>query len=174
MAAAVLHPKGSFFLPPPPPRQQKADLEDCVASVLIPRMFQYLQCALRLALSASSNSRRVSSLNTSRTPIPATRYPLSTLKYSTRSFPRTAVSSSFPTVNMSTSALTRARILTSHPYFDRVKTAVFLYVILTRLLKVQRHLRARGVASTIRDSINWLKYVCLSCVTFSGYSWYAT
>jgi sphinganine-1-phosphate aldolase len=58
-----------------------------------------------------------------------------------------------------TSVITRATALASNSFISRVKTAVFLYVILTRLLKLKRHLRARGISSSVNDLVSWFKYV---------------
>lgn len=55
--------------------------------------------------------------------------------------------------------VTRVNALVANPFVDRLKTALFLYVILTRVLKLQRHLRARGIASSINEFITSVKYV---------------
>lgn len=39
---------------------------------------------------------------------------------------------------------------------DHFKTALFVYVLLTRSVKAQRHLWARGLTQTVRDFINWI------------------
>ncbi|KAK7692393.1 hypothetical protein QCA50_004018 [Cerrena zonata] len=38
---------------------------------------------------------------------------------------------------------------------DTLKTLLFVYVVLTRALKIQRHLRARGIVPTLRDGWAW-------------------
>ncbi|KAI0339920.1 PLP-dependent transferase [Trametopsis cervina] len=58
----------------------------------------------------------------------------------------------------SNAAIDRLRVLASAPAIDRVKTALLLYVVLTRALKAQRHLRARGVTSSVNDFITWVKF----------------
>ena len=46
----------------------------------------------------------------------------------------------------------RVKALTvSSPLVEHLKTALFVYVLLTRLLKVHRHLRARGLRSTAQE-----------------------
>ncbi|KAI0786642.1 PLP-dependent transferase [Abortiporus biennis] len=40
--------------------------------------------------------------------------------------------------------------------FDTVKTVVFLYIVFTRVIKVHRHVRARGVVPTVSDLWRWL------------------
>lgn len=39
---------------------------------------------------------------------------------------------------------------------DHIKTALFVYVLLTRSVKAQRHLWARGLTQTVRDFVSWL------------------
>ncbi|KIP04601.1 hypothetical protein PHLGIDRAFT_129375 [Phlebiopsis gigantea 11061_1 CR5-6] len=51
----------------------------------------------------------------------------------------------------------RVKALTvSNPLVEHFKTALFVYVLLTRLLKVHRHLRARGLRSTALEYWTWL------------------
>lgn len=54
----------------------------------------------------------------------------------------------------------RVKTLTvGNPLIEHFKTAVFVYVVLTRLLKVQRHLRARGLRSTLVEFWTWVNKV---------------
>lgn len=46
-------------------------------------------------------------------------------------------------------------IPTSWNPLDAVKNTVLLYLLLTRLLKIQRHLRARGILQTGHDFYRW-------------------
>lgn len=57
------------------------------------------------------------------------------------------------------SVITRANALATSSFISRTKTVVFLYVVLTRLLKLKRHLRARGISSSVNDLVSWFKYV---------------
>lgn len=41
-------------------------------------------------------------------------------------------------------------------FFEQLKTVVFVYLVLTRLVKVQRHLRARGIRTTLLEFWTWL------------------
>lgn len=57
----------------------------------------------------------------------------------------------------------RVKALTvSNPLVEHFKTALFVYVLLTRLLKVHRHLRARGLRSTALEYWTWLNKVCMN------------
>lgn len=58
---------------------------------------------------------------------------------------------------------TRAQALIKPPLpsFDNAKTLLFLYVVLTRAVKVQRHLRARGTLASVRELYTWVAQVSL-------------
>ncbi|KAJ3481819.1 hypothetical protein NLI96_g7401 [Meripilus lineatus] len=47
-------------------------------------------------------------------------------------------------------------VLTDPFSFDTLKTVVFFYVVFTRGLKAQRHIRARGVIPTLTDTWKWV------------------
>src|ERR1700722_14693927 len=47
-----------------------------------------------------------------------------------------------------------ARALTRFSY-ESAKTILFVYVMLSNSLKVQRHLRARGITGTVREFWKW-------------------
>ncbi|KAG6820278.1 hypothetical protein H0H93_002890 [Arthromyces matolae] len=51
----------------------------------------------------------------------------------------------------------RSQALIKSPLFsfDNTKTLIFLYLVLTRLVKVQRHLQARGVVTSFRETYAW-------------------
>lgn len=49
----------------------------------------------------------------------------------------------------------RGRVATAAGAYDTLKTAVFLYLLLTQALKVHRHLRARGIVATTKDLWQW-------------------
>ncbi|EJD02718.1 PLP-dependent transferase [Fomitiporia mediterranea MF3/22] len=49
----------------------------------------------------------------------------------------------------------RSRVMNS-TVFETIKTALFVYVLLTHSLKAQRHLRARGFRQTIADFWSWI------------------
>ncbi|KAG6817495.1 hypothetical protein H0H87_008120 [Tephrocybe sp. NHM501043] len=53
---------------------------------------------------------------------------------------------------------TRAIALATAPLlsFDNAKSLLFLYVVLTNFLKVQRHLRARGIVASAREVYAWI------------------
>ncbi|RDB16698.1 Sphingosine-1-phosphate lyase [Hypsizygus marmoreus] len=40
--------------------------------------------------------------------------------------------------------------------FNNAKTILFIYVLLTQSLKVQRHLRARGISASAKELYNWI------------------
>jgi sphinganine-1-phosphate aldolase len=40
--------------------------------------------------------------------------------------------------------------------FDKLKTALFAYVLLKYFLRAERHLFARGITQTVRDIIQWV------------------
>ena len=44
-------------------------------------------------------------------------------------------------------------------YWQNFTNAVVIYLLITRALKTQRHLRARGVLQTIRDFYRWVLQV---------------
>jgi hypothetical protein len=50
---------------------------------------------------------------------------------------------------------TRVKALTANSRvirtFDHFKTVLFVYVFLTQSIKAKRHLRARGIAATLRE-----------------------
>jgi sphinganine-1-phosphate aldolase len=48
-------------------------------------------------------------------------------------------------------ALTKARW-----FYEHAKAILFVYVVVTHSLKGQRHLRARGICATLRDTYKWL------------------
>ncbi|GJE92746.1 PLP-dependent transferase [Phanerochaete sordida] len=50
----------------------------------------------------------------------------------------------------------RLEEVTTGSVLDHIKTVVFVYVVLTRLVKVERHLRARGIATTFLEFWTWL------------------
>ncbi|KAF7799754.1 hypothetical protein EIP86_010996 [Pleurotus ostreatoroseus] len=50
----------------------------------------------------------------------------------------------------------KARTFIYSPVFDTIKTALFVYVLLTHFLQAHRHLRARGIVSTAQDFWKWL------------------
>ena len=53
----------------------------------------------------------------------------------------------------------RLEDVTTGSVLDHIKTVVFVYVVLTRLVKVERHLRARGIATTFLEFWTWLNKV---------------
>lgn len=63
------------------------------------------------------------------------------------------------TMAISSNIVAKARTLARSPAFDYVKTALFVYVLLTRLLQARRHVRARGLVPTLRDFWTWLSQV---------------
>lgn len=63
------------------------------------------------------------------------------------------------TMAISSDIVAKARTLARSPAFDYAKTALFVYVLLTRLLQARRHVRARGLASTLHDFWTWLNQV---------------
>lgn len=54
----------------------------------------------------------------------------------------------------------RAQAVSLGPLVEQFKTIVFMYVVLTRLVKVHRHLRARGLRTTLVEFWTWLNKVC--------------
>jgi len=50
-------------------------------------------------------------------------------------------------------------LLSSQFIYENAKTILFCYVVLTQSIKVQRHLRARGIAETIREFYRWISQV---------------
>ncbi|TFK44145.1 PLP-dependent transferase [Crucibulum laeve] len=40
--------------------------------------------------------------------------------------------------------------------FDNAKTVLFFYILLTQVLKAQRHLKARGIVATTKELYNWI------------------
>jgi sphinganine-1-phosphate aldolase len=48
------------------------------------------------------------------------------------------------------------RALHASATFDKLKTALFVYVLLKYFLKAERHLFARGVTQTVRDVVQWI------------------
>ncbi|PSR73222.1 hypothetical protein PHLCEN_2v10943 [Hermanssonia centrifuga] len=52
--------------------------------------------------------------------------------------------------------ISRVQTLLSSPVFDYLKSTLFLYVVLTRSVQAQRHLRARGLVPTVTDFWRWL------------------
>lgn len=60
-------------------------------------------------------------------------------------------------LNMSANvALAKAKVIARSPLFDYIKTALFVYVLLTRCAQARRHLRARGIIPAIRDFWQWI------------------
>ena len=55
--------------------------------------------------------------------------------------------------------IAKLQMLSRSSAFDHLKTALFVYVLLTQCARARRHLRARGVVSTIRDLWHWLTEV---------------
>ena len=53
----------------------------------------------------------------------------------------------------------RALALRVAPVLEQVKTIVFVYVVLSRLIKVHRHLRARGLRTTLVEYWTWMTKV---------------
>ncbi|KNZ80220.1 Sphingosine-1-phosphate lyase [Termitomyces sp. J132] len=53
---------------------------------------------------------------------------------------------------------TRNQALVKPPLlsFDNAKTLLFIYVVLTRVIKIQRHLRARGTVASVRELYTWV------------------
>jgi len=49
-----------------------------------------------------------------------------------------------------------AKTVLSSPIYEKTKTVLFLYVLLTQSLKAQRHLRARGIIGTFREFYTWI------------------
>ena len=52
-----------------------------------------------------------------------------------------------------------ARAVVSLLNLDTAKTLVFWYILLVRMLKIQRHLQARGIRSSIHDVYLWISQV---------------
>ncbi len=55
--------------------------------------------------------------------------------------------------------ISRVQTLLSSPVFDYLKSTLFLYVVFTRSVQAQRHLRARGLVPTVTDFWRWLSQV---------------
>ena len=47
----------------------------------------------------------------------------------------------------------------AYPLFEYLKTAIFVYIVLTRLEKGRRYIKTRGVLPSIRDLWKWLNEV---------------
>lgn len=52
-----------------------------------------------------------------------------------------------------------AKTILSSPIYERAKTLLFLYVLLTQSIKAQRHLRARGIIGTFSEFYTWIAQV---------------
>jgi hypothetical protein len=65
-----------------------------------------------------------------------------------------------PVLSLSRPVVTNyARALVPLLNLDTAKTLLLCYILLTRILKIQRHLRARGISSSIRDVYLWISKV---------------
>lgn len=53
----------------------------------------------------------------------------------------------------------RRSILTTRTY-EALKTVLFFYVVLKQSVKAQRHLRARGIITSVREFYTWIAQVC--------------
>ncbi|KAF8624627.1 hypothetical protein AX15_005781 [Amanita polypyramis BW_CC] len=54
-----------------------------------------------------------------------------------------------------------AKVAVSLLTFDTAKTLLFFYIVFTRVVKIQRHLRARGVRSSVHDAYLWISQVII-------------
>ena len=65
-----------------------------------------------------------------------------------------------PVLSLSRPVVTNyARALVPLLNLDTAKTLLLCYILLTRIVKIQRHLRARGISSSIRDVYLWISKV---------------
>ena len=65
-----------------------------------------------------------------------------------------------PVLSLSRPVVTNyAKAFVSLLNLDTAKTLVFFYVLLTRMLRIQRHLQARGISSSVRDVYLWISKV---------------
>jgi sphinganine-1-phosphate aldolase len=48
--------------------------------------------------------------------------------------------------------------------FDRLKTVLFLYVLLSYAIKAERHVWARGPVQTLRDLVQWISHRAVTLV----------
>jgi len=61
---------------------------------------------------------------------------------------------------ISNARITARQFATLFLTLDNAKSALFYYVLFSQAVKVQRHLRARGITTSAKEVYGWISQVC--------------